>query len=371
MAEPKNNAAGKKPRTRKRAAEKAAAPSETPPEIVAPAAEKRAGRKRLWWLWLIPLALLAGGAWLGYQYLAEVPERIGQLEARVAELAELERELEEIRRKRTEDAALLNADAQEARLAVARVREALEVRLSALERGLETIGGPLAAQQTVWKLDAADGLLALADRQNRFARDYAGAALALREALILLEELGDPRYGALRAELEEQARALERLPDRDIEGVVVRISALISRIERLAPATRPDSPATAAEAELPPQGWERALASIRRALRSLITVRRADSGSGALLTDTDTETLRRLLAAELHLARLAYIQNDLQAYSAALVAARARVARLYAASDPDAADTVADIDQLLQRGQARETPDIAASLRRMRALRSD
>ena len=377
MARTKTNPAGNAPQTGKSAAGKGRAPRKTPAKAArekAPAQQdKPAARRRLWWLWLIPLVLAAGGAWLWFQYLAEYPSRIDRLEAEVAELAELETRIAEMERRRAEDAALLAAEAQDARRAAERVRDALEVRLSAAERSLEAMGSQPAGQQVGWRLDAAGRLLALADRQNRFARDYEGAALALREALELLEQAGDPRYGGLRAELEEQARALERIPARDIEGVVVRLGALLSRIEGLRPAGRPASTEAAAAAaqELPDEGWDRALASTRRALRSLITVRRTDSGVGTLLTETDTQTLQRLLAAELHLARLAYIQGDLQAYSAALVAARGRLVRLYAPGDADVADTLADIDALLELGQAPDTPDIAASLQRMRALRSD
>lgn len=369
MAGTKTNPAGKG------AARKGGTPRKTPAKAArekAPAqSEKPPARRRLWWLWLIPLALAGGGVWLWFQYLAEYPSRIDRLEAGVARFAELESRIAEIERRRAEDAVLLAADAQDARRAAERVRDALEVRLSAAESSLEAMGSQSAGQQLGWKLDTADRLLALADRQNRFARDHKGAALALREALELLEQVGDPRYGGLRAELEEQARALERIPARDIESVVVRLGALLSRIEGIEPVARPASTGAAEAEQLPAGGWQRALASARRALRSLVTVRRTDGGVDTLLTETDAQTLKRLLAAELHLARLAYIQGDLQAYSAALVAARRRLARLYAPGDADVADTLADIDALLELGQARETPDIAASLQRMRSLRSD
>ena len=371
MAGTTNKPAGKASRSGKGAAAKGGAPEKVAAKKAPAQDEKPARRRRLWWLWLIPLVLAAAGAWAWFQYLAEYPARFAQLEAGAAQLEQLELKLAELERRRAEDAASLANEAQYARLAAERTREALEVRLAAAERGLEAIGSEPAGQQIAWRLDAAGRLLALADRQNRFARDYEGAALAVREALEMLQQVGDPRYGGLRAELEEQARVLERIPARDIEGVVVRLGALLSRIEGLNPATRPQSPAAQPAEDLPEEGWDRALASARRALRTLISVRRADSGAGPLLTETDTEMLRRLLAAELHLARLAYIQDDLQAYSAALVAARARLGRLYAPDDADVADTLADIDELLELAQTRDTPDIAAALERMRALRAD
>ncbi len=354
----KSGKSGRKGATGK--AQARAAANSAPAQEEAPVRRKRYG-----WLWLIlPVLVAAAGAWAGLQYLEEHLSRADRLEARIVQL-------EELQRQRAEDAALLVNEAQDAQRAAERVRDALEARLGAAERALEAIGRQPAGQEAGWMLDAADRLLALADRQNRFARDYAGAALAVREALELLEQLGAPRYGALRATLEEQARSLERIPARDIKGVVVRLGALLSRVEGLEPVARPLPSAAAQTEELPAEGWGRAVASTRRALRSLITVRRADSGAGALLSETDTDTLRRLLAAELHLARLAYIQGDLQAYSAALLAARGRLARLYAPDNPDVADTQDDIDQLLEAGRARQTPDIAVSLERFRALRLD
>ena len=380
MAATKTNPAGKASKPG-RAAAKAASGSSAAGKAasgkpaagkVAPAEKPKPARRRsYWWLWLIPLVVAGAGAWLWFQYLADLPSRVDELEVRVGESAGLQLKLEELERRRVEDAALLAADAQAARLAAERVRDGLEVRLAAAERGLEAMGSQPAGQQVRWRLDAADRLLALADRLSRFAKDYEGAALAVGEALELLSQVGDPRYGVLSAGLQEQARALERVPARDIQGVVVRLGALLSRVEGLDPNLKPAASDSLHEEELPDEGWERALASTRRALRSLITVRRTDSGVATLLTEGDTEALQRLLAAELHLARLAYIQGDLQAYSAALVAARGRLSRLYAPADPDVADTLADIDQLLELGRSPQTPDIAASLQRFRAIRSD
>ena len=371
MAATKTKPAVKAPKTRAAAAKKEAPPSKTSGNGGEAEAQKSSGGKRYLWLWLIPLIVAGAGAWLWFEYLAGLPSKVDELEDRVEAVEQLESELEELQRRRVEDAALQAADAQAGRLAAERVRDALEVRLAATERGLEALGSQSAGQQVRWRLDAADRLLSLADRQNRFARDFAGAALAVREALKLLAEVGDPRYGGLRAELQEQARALEQMPARDIQGVVVRLGALVSRVEGLKPDLKPSAPNSAEAEDLPDKGWERAVASTRRALRGLITVRRTESEVDTLLTERDMEMLQRLLAAELQLARLAYIQSDLQAYSAALVSARGRLSRLYAADDADVSDTLADIDELLELAEARETPDIASSLQRLRSIRSD
>ena len=371
MAGAKPNSAGKAAKPKAGAAKKAASTASPPAKAEPPGKGKPSARRRLWWLWLIPLIVAAAGAWLWYEYLAELPSRIAQLEAEAAAIGQLEGRIEELERRRDEDAARQAANAEAARFAAERMRDALEVRLAASERALEALGSRPAGQQQRWRLDTADSLLGLADRQSRFARDYEGAALAIGEALELLAQVGDPRYGALRAELQEQARALERMPARDIEGVVIRLGALLSRVEGLKPDLRPSAGEAPDADELPDEGWERALASIRRALRSLVTVRRTEGGVDTLLTETDTETLQRLLAAELHLARLAYVQGDLQAYSAALVAARGRLSRLYAEDDPDVSDSLADIDELLKLAKGREAPDIASSLQRLRNIRAD
>ena len=371
MAGKKSNPAGAAPTTADGAAEKDASPGKSPrqaaPESAPAPEEKTVRRRRYGWLWLIPLILLAAGAWLWFQHLRHYPQRMDRLEADVERIAALELEIAELERERAEE----TADARAARLAGDRDREALAIRLTAAERSLEALGGRPVLEQSRWTLDAADRLLALADRQSRFARDHEGAASAVREALRLLAEVGDPRYGVLRAELQEQARALERIPPRDIQAVVVRLGALLSRVEGLEPVTRPETSAPAPMEALPDDGFRRAVASIRRALRSLVTVRRSEEGVDTLLTQSDTQALRQLLAAELHLARLAYIQGDLPAYSAALVASRARLARLHSPANPDVADTLSDIDELLELGRSPDTPDIAASLERLRSIRSD
>ena len=358
------SAAGKPPRKASRkgaragkqaaAGEGAGLRQDTPPQEQEPAA-----RRRYRWLWLLALILAAGGggAWLGFQYLGQYPARMDRLEFELAEL----------KRNSAEQA----ADARAARQAGESARDVLETRLAAAESALAVLGGVPGGQQSRWKLDAAESLLSLAHRQSRFAKDYAGAALALREALELLAQIGDPRYAGLRADLQEQARTLERIPPRDVQAVVVRLGALLSRIEGLEPAARPQSSAPASGEQLPSGGWQRAVASVGRALRSLITVRRAEDGAEAFLTQNDAQALGRLLAAELNMARLAYIQGDAEAYGAALRAARERMARLYSPANPDVADTLADIDELLKRDGEPETPDLSVSLARLRAVRSD
>ena len=368
------SAAGKAPRKASRkgaragkqaaAGEGAGVPQDAPTQEQEPAT-----RRRYRWLWLLALILVAGGggAWLGFHYLGQYPARMDRLEANVERIAALEFELAELKRNSAEQA----ADARAARQAGESARDVLETRLAAAESALAVLGGVPGGQQSRWKLDAAESLLSLAHRQSRFAKDYAGAALALREALELLAQIGDPRYAGLRADLQEQARTLERIPPRDVQAVVVRLGALLSRIEGLQPAARPQSSAPASGEQLPSGGWQRAVASVGRALRSLITVRRAEDGAEAFLTQNDAQALGRLLAAELNMARLAYIRGDAEAYSAALRAARERMARLYSPANPDVADTLADIDELLKRDGAPETPDLAASLARLRAIRPD
>ena len=353
---------------------KAASAGGPPAKADSSKSEQAAPRKRrLWWLWLwpIPLIVAAAGFWLWYGYLADLPSRVAEIERQVAEIGPIAARLEALESRRGKDMAQQADDAEAARRASERMRDALEARLAAAERALESLGGRSAGQQARWRLDEAENLLALAHRQSRFSRDYEGAALAVREALDLLAQAGDLRYGAVQAELQEQARALEGMPARDIQGVVVRLGALLARTEGLKPDIRPSAGETPGAKALPGQGWERALASTRRALRSLVTVRRTEGGVNTLLADADTETLRRLLAAELHLARLAYIQGDLQAYAASLVAARGRLARLYAGDDPDISDTLAEIDELLGLAQGPEAPDIASSLQRLRSIRSE
>lgn len=371
MAAQKSKPAAAPPATAGGAGEKTASAGKSPRKAApksAPMPEEKSVRSRRYgWLWLIPLMLAAAGGWLWYEHFRHYPPRLDRLEADVARIADIERGIARLERERNEEA----ANARAAMLVGDQAREALKTRLAAAEKSLEALGGRPGPQQLRWTLDAADQLLSLADRQSRFARDYEGAASAVREALKLLADAGDPRYGGLRAELEEQARALERAPRRDIQAVVVRLSALLSRVEGLQPATRPEMPGPAPVEALPEEGWRRAAASVRRELRSLITVRRSEDGVDTLLTQSDTQALQQVLAAELHLARLAYIQGDLQAYSAALVAARARLARLYSPSNPDVADTLPDIDELLELARSPAAPDLAASLERLRSIRSD
>ncbi len=360
--------------------EDAAQVAETPPEkapamepppttasgspLVAAAVAKpaRSGSGFPAWLALIlVLAVAAGSGWVVMQGL----EREKALQQRIAGLEQLARgDKSDIVAVETR----LQSSLQQANSELRQQLSAGSAAISSLERHLEQqqalIEGFSASDQDSWLRAEAQYLLRLANQRVLMARDPQSAIALLQSADNILRELGDPGLHEVRAAVAAEIAALRALPQIDVEGIYLRLSALVEQAGELKIFEAPERIAQAPVEEVENwqtrlrRGYEQALAK----LSDFIVIRRRDVPMQALMDPQWEGLVRQNLRMLLEQAQVALLRGNQTLYRESLERARHWVAQ-FADTDEAAAQAMdSEIGALQQEVVAVELPDLARSV---------
>lgn len=307
------------------------------------------------------LAALAALAATGVQWWLGADAGRAAAEARAADVARLQRRLATLEERvergvsGLEDlAGVVGADAT--------ADNPLTARLAKAEEALQRLPGGGRAR-VLWQVEQAEYFMRIANAQENLAGDTAGALAALTLADEHLRDAGDPRLSAVRRLVADEMAALRAIPKVDTEGTVLRLAALARALPGVplkqgAPAGFAPEPAPAE----PGSGMDRAMAALRNALLSIVSVRRTDGPAPTLLTGESTELLVRSLDLELQIARLAVMRGEDAPYSDALAAVRAALDQYFDTAAPEGAAALAALDELAAVRLPRSLPDISGSL---------
>lgn len=334
----------------------------------------RPGRGRLLrvLLWLLVIAALAAGAWLGWRYYkpgqtgGEPTGAVSQQRAQPSAAAGVEVE-------RLRDLVQgLQAQLQEQR----RGQSALSERLAAIQRELEIARERAAAQgvapdRHLLQALEAEELLRLAAHRLWISRSPQGAMPLLNRADRLLAELADPGLEPVREALAADLTALKLAPKPDIEGIYLRIGALQQGIARLRAAPRPEVTETEApQARSEAQGfWRQLLTNAWTALRRFsaehLRIRSLDQPPPGLLTAAEEARLQQYLDLLLSQAQLALLERRPEIYRAALQRAEELLVKQFAA-DARTPAVAAELTELRAREIAPPLPDLRTARARLR-----
>ena len=201
----------------------------------------------------------------------------------------------------------------------AAAEDSLAGRIAQLEEAIAKLPGGERVR-LLWRVEQAEYFMRVANVQATLAGDSAGALTALTIADEQLRDAADPRFSPVRKLLARDIAALRAVPQVDTEGLVLKLTALSGSIGRLplkqvAPGSFATTPA-APEAGL--TGMQRALAALRSAFASIVSVRRTDAPAATLLSEESAGALVRSLELELQMARLALLRGQAQVYRSSL-----------------------------------------------------
>lgn len=340
----------------------------------APATKKRGGLIA-WIALLVSLAALAG---IGYDYigdrsaageLAAADRAVADLSSTVASardsLRALESRLAALEGQTTSEAEFQALRRQlESRL---RDLEALPGRVSSVEGAISSLQGISTGARDAWLLAEAEYYMQIANAQLQLARNPQLAILALTLADERIQQLGDPRLTDVRRAVSNELRSLEVIERPDIAGISLTLASLASALDSLPLVqelpTRTEN-GDNIDGEL--SGMDRALATMKRAVGSVVTVRRVDEQMQPLIAPEAQYFLRANLALQLQAARLALLRGEQAIFEQSLDDAASWLRDYYDAESQgvmNALDTIAEIrDNVLSI----ETPDISQSLRLLR-----
>ena len=341
-----------------------------------------------WLALLLVLALAGAAAWSVLELQrreAALVDRLQELEgsasekgASVAALEELQTSsqalqrrldaaLEDLQRDSTGQAQLLQA--LEARLA--EQDSALEQQRSQLTRQGESLSRIDASDRESWLLAEAEYLLRLANQRLIMTGDVAAARALLDSVDGILRDLDDAALHPVRAAIASDLAALRAVPEVDVEGIYLRLGALLEQAGELAILRLPGE----RQARHPPpqprqedapgdwqqqlqRGWESALDK----LSDYLTIRRRDVPVEALMDPRWEGLVRQNLRMLLEQARVALLSGNQSLYRESLERARYWVTEFFQSDEATARSMAREIDQLSDVQVEVALPDVSASL---------
>jgi uroporphyrin-III C-methyltransferase len=349
-----------------------AGPLPPPPRSPAPAERPRASARdgaarSLATLAFVLAAVAAGFAAWSYLYppkpdLREVQSAVaaagGALEGARSSMARLDTDIADMRERVD---ALENAHAT-------LLRDVDTVRNQTLETvdAIKRLAEGDAFTSSRWIRAEAEHLMQSANIALELNHDADTALAALEAADDRLRELADPGLTDVRARLAEEIGALRALPRTDLAGIALTLGSLAARIELLPVLGERPSAATDAAAGQDAGAWDRAVARVGAALRSMVSVQRT-AGSGAVaLAPEERWFVYRSLELELESARLAALRGDAANYAESLASARRSLETRFVQDDPGVASALAALAELEASDLVTEWPDISGSLAELR-----
>ena len=318
---------------------------------------------------LIALGAAAGAGFLLWQYRQFY---VALDSADAGAQAELQRVRADLRGLRDQLEGLAT-DQQAAQRQLAEQRaevQALPPRFVELEERLVALQGVSADVRRRWMRAEAQYLLSVANLELTLGGRFESAMEALQLADGKLRELGNPGFTPVREAIADELQRLRAVPLPDVEGLSLTIGSLARRIDALPlsvglpenyqrPDVQPD--------DLEP-GLARAWASLKSALRGMISIERRDIAVSPQLTGEEERLVRRNLELQLATARLALLREQNEAYRQGLANAQNLLGRYFDRSDARVISALALLDELLTVDVRPARPDISASGNLLRQL---
>lgn len=345
-----------------------AAAAAAPKKPAAPA--PRRGSSAIGWLALLLVLALAGAA--GWSVMeaqrreAGLLDRLAELETTAAGLESItsgkETRLEELGSRLERQLAAGMGELQGESSRQRQGLQSLEEQLTELRAELARYS---ANDRESWLLAEAEYLLRLANQRLIMAGDAVSAQALLGEADRILRELDDATLHPVRAAVASDLAAVRAVPRVDVEGVYLRLSALVEQAGRLVIFQLPQQESLAREATAPDwqerlqQGYEDALLK----LSDYIIIRRRDVPMQALMDPQWEGLVRQNLRMLLEQAQVALLSGNQNLYRESLQRAQHWVAEFFESDEAAARAMAREITQLADTTVAVDLPDISQSLR--------
>lgn len=269
--------------------------------------------------------------------------------------------------------------AEQGRATMAEMREklgALESRLAESQKqqaALEALYQELWRNREEWTYAEIEQSLFVANQQLQLAGNTKAALIALQAVDARLQRLDRPQLTALRKTINRDIERLKAAPYVDMVALSVRLDGLLAQVDRLPLALdtrpRPEQPA-AANGEPEGSMWTRFWRDTWRELRQLVRVQEVDQPEDALLAPSQAYFLRENLKLRLSGARVSLIARDAASYKADLKAARDWLGRYYDTRNKGVMHALETLRGLQEVETGVEPLDIGGTLEAMRSLRT-
>ncbi|MFV8818067.1 uroporphyrinogen-III C-methyltransferase [Haliea sp. E17] len=335
------------------------------PAAAAPAPQaKRSGGFIGWLALLLAVALGAAGSWIVMQGQAReqvLQQRLTSLE----NAAQTERQ--DIAAAETRLQASLQQSVGKLESAAAGRETAMSGFAQRLEQQQQLLDSFTANDKDSWLRAEAQYLLRLANQRVLMARDPQSAVALLQSADNILRELQDPGLHGVRAAVAAEIAALNAVPRVDVEGIYLRLSALIEQAGKLKIFEAPEI--VQGSAVEPADDWKvrlrRGYEQAVEKLSQYIVIRRRDVPMQALMDPQWEGLVRQNLRMLLEQSQVALLNGNQVLYHESLERARHWVAQFADTDEAAAAAMDREISVLQQEVVAVEMPDLSRSVREL------
>lgn len=332
----------------------------------------RKGSSAIAWLALIlVLGVVAAAAWLVQQGMAresQLGQRLSSLEASAGSAAvdsDTTVQLGSLEAKFTEQlqggltqvtSELAAQDERQAKLV-----EALDTQLRQQQEKLASYS---ANDHDSWLRAEAQYLLRLANQRLIMAGDVVSASALLASADNILRELDDPTLHSVRAALAAEQAALRAVPKIDVEGIYLRLSALVEQADKLVifqmqeVEEQPRPEASDDWQVRLEQGYEEAV----KKLSDYVIIRRRDVPMQALMDPQWEGLVRQNLRMLLEQAQVALLSGNQTLYRESLERSQHWVAQFFDTDESASRAMAREITQLESQLIAVDLPDLGRSL---------
>ena len=370
------------------AAEDAAAKSvPTTPKTTAAAKETSGGggSSATGWIALLLVLALAGGlAWLVREQQgkdAGIAARLQAIEA-AADSEVTGSDLDELNKRwQGQLSAALDSIEDSVEASIEAGTGELDQQSGQLNQALGTLQKQLSEQQAQldrysandrddWLLAEAQYLLRMANQRLIMANDVVAAQALLGSADAILLELDDVRLHDVRAAVASDLAAVRAVSRVDVEGVYLRLAALIDQAGKLVIFQLPQQAAGPEQQHADTwqarirQGYEAALSK----LSNYIIIRRRDVPMQALMDPQWEGLVRQNLRMLLEQAQVSLLSGNETLYRESLERARHWVGEFFESDEAAARAMAQEITQLADVDVATRLPDISGSVQALDAV---
>ena len=353
--------------------------TETKQEAPAPRSQRGTGRLTAMVAWLAFIIAAAAAVLMAYERLQpEIPDAAAErseaaLEALSASLDSTQGSVDDLNRQLS---TLSDADSANRRAVEAiegrfsnqlQQVESLPGRIGNLERSVASIQGISTGVRDTWLLAEAEYYMQIANAQLQLASNPHLATLALRLADERIEQLANPALIEVRRALADELQSLEVINKPDIEGITLTLASLASVVESLPLREQlPMVEQSTANSDEELSGWQRALASLKRTMGGIVSIRRTDETMRPLLAPEAQYFLRANLALQLQAARLALLLGEQSVYQQSLDDATSWLGMYYDTASAPVAGAQQTIAEIRDSTFDMAVPDISGSLHLLR-----
>lgn len=216
-----------------------------------------------------------------------------------------------------------------------------------------------------WRILEAEFLVQLANDKLQLDHNVKQSLLLLQQADQRVRDLNDPNLLSLRKALAVDIAALQAIPEIDVQGLYLRLSALNDQLDQLPLMNKPAQSTTPTEPQVDGQlpWWKKALNQTWQGLRQIVTVHYNEKGSLPLLMPDQQFFLYQNLHASLEKAMWGLLRQQPAIYQAALKEAEQWTKKYFLPDSPMTQNILTNLTQLQEISIAPTIPSSIESLK--------